>query len=260
MHRVASVLRDIVRGALAALLAGSVVGGLGGRVVMSIAAVLNPDAAGLRTENGELIGRFTIEGTLALVLFGGLGAGLLGAVMWVVIDPWLPARGARRIVLASVAAVGLSSFLLIKGTNPDFLLLHPRAFTLALLVLLVLLCGAITALLDRTLERHLPRSKERPAQDVAAYGLFMVPGVLVFVLVLIVFFGPDSVNTTPVGVGPALVIVGLATAATWVLRSRSDAPQIPMAVTWAGRLGLVAAVVLGLVHLAAQASRIVALG
>lgn len=262
MQRAATVLRDIARGALAALISGVVVGGLGGRVVMSVAAVLNPDATGLRTENGELIGHFTVNGTLALILFGGLASGLAGAVVWVVISPWLPASGRRRVLFAAVAAVGLTAFLLISGTNPDFLLLRPRTLILAMLVLLVAAAGAVTALVDAWLDKRLRRSVDRPHQDVVLYGLLALPGIPVFLLALDVFFGPDFATTArPPFVGAALVVVGLATAFTWFrrLRGKMDA-AVPQPVRWLARGALVAAVALGLVHLVSDTQRILALG
>ena len=58
-------------------LVGIFVAGLGGRVVMRLATILHEDTVGLSTENGELIGRISFNGTLALIIFGGLGMGLL---------------------------------------------------------------------------------------------------------------------------------------------------------------------------------------
>jgi len=132
VHRLATVLRDIARGGLAGLIAGIVVGGVGGRIVMSIAAIINPNATGLFTENGEVIGRFTLQGTLALITFGGLGASALGAVVWVIVSPWVPGLGARRALLMAPIAVTIGSFPLNESTNSDFLIPGPRPVILAL--------------------------------------------------------------------------------------------------------------------------------
>ena len=91
--RFAEVLRDIARGGLAGMIAGLIVGGLGGRVAMMLAARMNPGATGMFTENGELIGAFTLNGTFALMIFGGLLLGLVAGIVWVVLSPWLPASG-----------------------------------------------------------------------------------------------------------------------------------------------------------------------
>jgi hypothetical protein len=257
MHRFATVLREIARGGLAGLIAGIVVGGVGGRVVMSIVAVLNPDASGLLTENGEVVGRFTVQGTLALITFGGLSAAALGAVVWVIVSPWVPGSGARRALLMMPIAVAIGSFILIESTNSDFLILRPTVIILALLVALVALNGAAIAWLDDALERRLPRPGARPIRTAVAYGIVALLGVPMFLLVLLAFFSPGfSSAARPPFLGIAVLVAGLATAATWVIRLRRDGAPIPPFVTWAGRLGLVAAVALGGLHLFLELSRL----
>lgn len=261
MHRLATVLREIARGGLAGLAAGLLIGGVGGRIVMSIAAVLNPDATGLFTENGEVVGRFTLQGTLALIVFGGLSASALGAVVWVVVSPWVPGTGARRALLTMPIAIALGSFILIESTNPDFLILTPRTVILALLVVLVALNGAAIAWLDGLLERRLPHPGARPWRAAAAYGTVALLGVPMLLLVLAAFFNPAFSNAPrPPYLGIALLATGLATAASWVIRLRRDGAVIPSVVTWTGRLGLAAAVAVGALHLSQELSRILRFG
>ena len=87
-----SVLRDIVRSALTGLIVGVVVLGPGGRIVMRLAALLDPSSAGRATENGNRIGAITLEGTAVLIIFGGLIVGLAMSVVWVAIQEWIPGR------------------------------------------------------------------------------------------------------------------------------------------------------------------------
>ena len=259
MHRLTTVLREIARGGLAGLIAGVVVGGVGGRIVMSAVAIMSPGATGLRTENGEVVGAFTVQGTLALLLFGGLSAGALGAVVWVVVSPWIPGTGWRRALLTAPIAVALGSFILIESTNHDFRILDPIPVILGLLLTLVALTGVAIALLDGVLELRLPRPGPRPAGLATAYAIVAILGIPVFLLTLAAFFSPQFASSArPPFVGVALVVVGFATAATWVLRLRHDAPSIPAGLTWIGRLGLVAAVALGAFHLSLELSRIFA--
>lgn len=261
MQRLATVLREIARGGLAGLIAGIVVGGVGGRIVMSIAALLNPNATGLFTENGEVVGRFTVQGTVALIVFGGLSASALGAVVWVVVSPWLPAAGARRTLLMMPIAVAIGSFLLIESTNTDFLILRPTLLILALLIVLVALNGAAIAWLDGILERRLPHPGARPARAVVGYGVIAVLGIPMFLLVLAAFFDPGFSNSPrPPFLGIALVVAGLATAASWAYRLRSDTATRPPLLTWVARGGLAAAVGLGGLHLVREVLRIVGPG
>ena len=67
---IGEMLRDIARGGISGAIVGVVVGGLGGRLMMRLAAILHPDAVGALTENGNRIGDITMGGTLFLVLFG----------------------------------------------------------------------------------------------------------------------------------------------------------------------------------------------
>src|SRR5258707_748499 len=78
---VGEVLRDIARGGIAGIVVGFLIAGLGGRLVMRLATIRHEDAVGVFTENGEVIGHITLNGTLALMTFGGLGAGLLAGAI-----------------------------------------------------------------------------------------------------------------------------------------------------------------------------------
>lgn len=57
------ILRDIARSGLAGLLTGVLVAGIGGRIVMRLAAVLEPGAVGQFTESGNRIGTISAGGS-----------------------------------------------------------------------------------------------------------------------------------------------------------------------------------------------------
>ena len=94
--RFGDIARDMARGGLAGLAVGVVVGGLGGRVVMRLAALLVPDSAGRFTENGNQIGTITLAGSVGLIVFAGLVVGLAVGIVWVTVSPWIPGSGLRR--------------------------------------------------------------------------------------------------------------------------------------------------------------------
>ena len=56
---------------------------------MFASRLLHPEAVGEVTEGGNLIGEFTVDGTIALILFGGLGSGLIAGAVWVFIKRWI---------------------------------------------------------------------------------------------------------------------------------------------------------------------------
>ena len=103
------VLRDIARGGIAGLLTGIVVAGIGGRIVMRLAALVVPEATGRFTENGNRIGTITLDGSLALVVFVGLFFGVVAGSLWVVIRPWLPLSALARSLVTLPIAVALGT-------------------------------------------------------------------------------------------------------------------------------------------------------
>ena len=138
---VVEILRDIARGGFTGILVGIFVAGLGGRLVMRLATILHEDTVGLTTENGELIGRISFNGTMALITFGGLGMGLLAGMIWVIVSPWIPGRGMTRALVTALAAIALGTPPLIQRFNPDFFILDHDPVVVAMLVALVALVG-----------------------------------------------------------------------------------------------------------------------
>jgi hypothetical protein len=256
--RVAEVLREIARGGLAGVLASAVVGGVGGRLVMRAAALMNPGSTGLRTENGELVGAITANGTLALIFFGGLLTGLVVGVVWVVVAPWIPGAAWRRWLLAMPVTVAIGGFLLVDSTNSDFFILKADLPILAMLLGLVALIGGGVAWLDEQLERRLPRPGPRPMVQVVGYGIVGLLGLLGLQVALNIYLTSEGCGcpNPPVQTGWALIAAGAATAAWWASRVVTGRSDRPAALLAAGRIAVVAAVVAGLAHLAPEIAAI----
>jgi hypothetical protein len=232
---IGDILRDIARGGMTGLIVGLVGIGIGGRIVMRLAALLVPGSDGAVTENGNRIGSITLGGSLGLVILG-LFLGAAVATIWVVISPWIPGVGLRRALLAMPIAVGLGASGLIEGPNPDFVVLDHDRGVVGLLILLIAVIGLLFALVDDALDRRLPAATGRA---LSAYGALTIVGLAIAMLVVIsILSGPKTGL-----MGVALFAVGLATLGAWSLRTkRRDRP------TWlvvAGRVALVAAVVAG---------------
>ena len=247
--RIVEILRDVARGGLSGLIAGAVIGGIGGRLVMRAAAMLNPDATGRFTENGEVVGAITLNGTLALVVFGGLIGGLAAGVVWVVISPWLPGRGLRRRLLAMPVAVALGGSFLVRSDNSDFRILEPDGLLVAMLLGLVALIGFTVAWIDERLERALPHAGADASKPTLGYGVVAFLGMLTIGVTIEAYFSPEPPPNRPALVGWALVVAGIVTATFWTLRLRSGATAPPRTLQAAGRIALAAAVVLGFAHL-----------
>ncbi|MDH3308170.1 MAG: hypothetical protein OEO77_11710 [Acidimicrobiia bacterium] len=256
--RVLAVLRDISRGGLAGVVAGIVAAGIGGRAVMRLSFLIDPGTEGLRTENGFRIGQFTASGTIELIIFGGLFSGLVVGVVWVIVRDFLPVRG--RVGWAALAAVAIGGFNLIETDNPDFDILDPVWAHVLILLGLIALIGALTALTDRWLDRHLPTgARNRPAALVV-YGIITLLGANAAVLTFASFFssGFCFCEDPPWLTGTGL-LVAAAAFSSWAI-TRITAPDLPrptgsrLAV---GRFGVALAVVAGVAHLIGRIAQIV---
>lgn len=240
------VLRDIARGGIAGIIVGVFVAGLGGRLVMRLATILHEDTVGLTTENGEVIGLISLNGTLALIVFGGLGMGLMAGMIWVVVGPWIPGRGIGRAAITGLAAVALGTPALVQRSNPDFFILAYDPVVVALLIGLVFAVGFSIALVDGWLDRKLPRAVRGVGIATTAYLVITLIGLILIVPLVVAILLDQPEYRAPVRAGWALAVVGLCTLAWWVRRVRGQTVP-PRWLTLAGRAALVVAAVLGVV-------------
>ena len=253
LSRTGEVLRDIARGGISGILAGIVVGGLGGRLAMRIAALLHPDATGALTDNGNRIGQITPGGTLGLVLFGVVACAMAGAV-WVVVSPWIPGRAGVRALLTAGIAIAIGTPVLIIGGNPDFVILDHDPKVVVLLVTIVGTIGLSIALLDSWLDRRLPHAITGRTRPTAFYAIVTLMGaVLVLPFVLLVLLTSDEYQL-PLRAGYALLAVGLCTAVSWILRVRGR-PSAPLGLVIAARGAVLIAVLLGVLTSVPHISR-----
>jgi hypothetical protein len=189
-------IRRLLRSLAVALIAGGAAGmltaGLGGRLMMRLLAATSDDAVqGFRTEADETIGRISLDGTIALVLFVGLFSGLFGGLVYLALRRWLPGRTARTagLVLGAVA-LGLAPLIdALNRDSVDFRLLSPDLLAVVAIVALFALWGMTVASFVERGDRGWPQLSGRPtARTVAGYAplVLFVPAVGVLVVVLAV--------------------------------------------------------------------------
>ena len=235
------VLRDITRGGLAGLIVGVLLAGVGGRLVMRLAALLVPGSVGSFTENGNVIGAITLGGSMGLIVFVGLLFGALAGSLWVVISPWLPATTPARALVSIPIAVALGTFGLVDDRNRAFAILGRDPLVVASLVALVASFGPALVVVERWLERRLPHAGPGDRGVVAGYAIVTAFGSILTLLIVV----PGFLGSQMVLAGVALVVVGICTLTSWwfrVLRLTSPPPGL----TVIGRLGLAAATLAGL--------------
>jgi len=234
------VLREITRGGLAGLIVGVVLAGVGGRLVMRLAALLVPSADGAFTENGNRIGDITLGGTLGIVVGLGLLFGAVAGSLWVIIRRWLPSSRAARLVVTIPIAVALGTPGLIEARNRDFDILQHDPLVVASLVVLVALFGPALVLVDTWLDRRLPHPTPDDGRVIIGFGTVAFIGLLLTMFLVVPMFLGSSLRPA----GLALLVVGLATLIAWWYRVEAKSP--PAWLPLVARGGVVAATLGGL--------------
>ena len=131
----------------------ALIGGAGGRLVMFILRLTSPESLrGIETDDGAIIGEFTVGGTFFLVMFvavlGGFYGGFYGLVRSFITPSW-------RVPLSAAFAGLVGGSLLVHEDGIDFRLLAPRAFAVVSFVAIPALIGLGTAwLVERWSDRE----------------------------------------------------------------------------------------------------------
>ncbi len=172
------IFRMVIMGLLGGMAAGILVGGVGGRLIMRILAMLNEEKAGVMTGNGNLSGDISVGGTLSVVFFVGIVGGLVGGAVYVVIRRWLPSDGLLKGLAYGLVLTCLFGSVLFDPDNVDFVLFGPKQLTIALFALLFPLFGVVASLVIERLDRYVPPLFAWPS--VTALGYFLIAGFAAF--------------------------------------------------------------------------------
>lgn len=156
-----------------AVLAGTVLAaGAGGRLVMRLLAHTSPDAEGALTEAGEVVGRISVSGTISLLLFGALPAGIVAASLYLLLRRLLPPGWWRPLSLAAVLLVVLGARLEpLRPENVDFLIVGPPWLAVLTFGLVGLLHAGVVVAAAGAVSRVLP---EFSRQTLAWYAPLLV--------------------------------------------------------------------------------------
>ena len=167
--------QTILVGTAAGALAGLVVGGIGGRLVMLALRVLSdPIVIGLTSDDGFEIGQVTFGGSFQLA--GAMAAaGAANGVLYSVLRDTIPSRA--RAALWSLFAAGVGGALFVHADGVDFTLLDPQWLAVAAFVALPGLAALVVVVL---VERWLADDGTRPRPAVLAIAA--VTGTIALVL------------------------------------------------------------------------------
>ena len=130
---------------------GLLVGGVGDRLAMMLLAVLNPEATGVTSDDGFVMGQLTAAGTLSL-LVAGTFLGAIGGVFYALLrDLMIGPRWFQVLSVGGGPAVVVGS-MLVHTDGVDFRLLQPAWLAIGLFVAIP---GVYAALLTLVAERVL---------------------------------------------------------------------------------------------------------
>ncbi len=254
------VLRQTVRDAaivgVAGLIAGVIVGGLGGRIVMRIAAIAAPSRVnGIFTENGNVIGDITIGGTIALVIFVGMLGGVFGAIAYVIIEPWIGWARRLRPLAFGLALMAVAGHMVIVPHNFDFAILRNEPLNVTMFLALFPIFGLTIAGIRHLLDARFPRIEDIEEYDASRYIVPVAIGAMLIPILMIQYFSEESCGCKPAPVlGSLVVLTALATLATWAIvafERVSDRWSLPVRIV--GHAALAGAVVVGALRLTSDA-------
>ena len=182
---------------MAGIPTGVIVAGLGSRLAMLVLRLTSPSSVrGVTSDDGFEIGRVTVGGTYNLFLLGA-AVGVIGAVAYRAVRPWLLGPGWFRRFTVAAASGAVVGSMLIHDDGIDFHVLKPLWLAIALFIALPALFGAAIAV-----------AVDRVAAMPAPVGWRQWPFPLVLVLVF-PFAVPVVVLATVVTVGGVLLRRGL---------------------------------------------------
>ncbi len=177
----AARLRAAAIVAIGSGMAGALVGGLGSRLVMRLAALAAPEVRGAVTENGAIVGEITLSGTVALVVFAGVASTALGAGAFVLVKPWLPERTVLRGMVFGGFLLATMGSSVIDAGNADFVILGDRLLNVVIFSALFLAFGVVASAAFTALEARVPEAaalSPRMWAVSAICSLPLIPGVI----------------------------------------------------------------------------------
>jgi hypothetical protein len=180
--------------ALAGAIAGVVVGGVGGRLVMLVSGEMyrreHPHMR-IRTESsGRLVGDFTWSGTFELI-GQGMVLGLIGGLIYLVARRWLPRSSRYEGLLFGVLLLLLAGVTVISADNADFDRFGSPVVNVLMFASLFVLYGMAVGPLARWSARLASRRRGQSGVIRFAIGsaLALMGGLGLLIVVLMVAFG-----------------------------------------------------------------------
>jgi hypothetical protein len=167
---------------------------------MRLLAVTAGDRAqGRITEADEVVGEITVGGTIGFVVFGGLFAGLVCAVIYTLSRKWLPRGRLGALALGGILLVMLGARVEpLRSNNPDFALVGPTWLAVSIFAALAIVHALVLVAVMARLSQSLPLLGASK-RVVLAYSplLLLLPSTIVGAVVVVVMLTGAAVSTRP---------------------------------------------------------------
>jgi hypothetical protein len=172
------LLRSVAVGLAVGASVGVVVAGGGARLAMGLIALADDrEDFGSLTGSGALVGEITFGGTVA-VLLTGMALGIFGALAYVALRSWLPARGRFRGLVFALMVLGFGLFFTIEGNQQDFVFLNTAVSIVSFSAVLLLYALVVPPLIDRLAPRTDGHSPWGHGLALSLLALSLVVGAL----------------------------------------------------------------------------------
>jgi hypothetical protein len=165
----------LVIAAVAGGLAGGAAAGLGARLVMFVMRLMNPSHDGEVTHAGAEVGRWTLEGTVALVM-EGMVVGALGGALYLVVRPALPGTSFARGLFYGLFLLAVFGGVVLNGDYEYFRFVSTW-IAVAMFAALYPLYGVVVAATADRLAPSRGRTGTRGAKRLAGAALLLVTTV-----------------------------------------------------------------------------------
>lgn len=204
---------------LAGLVTGIAVGGIGARLFMRISAAAAGQAAqGATTEADATVGAITFDGTMGIVVFVGISAGIFGVVLYAIFRTWLQRSGRLRGLVFGIVIFAVTSATsdVLNPDNFDFALLEHRTLNVAMIVALFLGFGLMMNFMFGVLDRRLPPWDEHHPGARGLYGAVTGLGLMIALLgVPPLLFSPSCDCEAPILASVFVTITAVGTLVLW---------------------------------------------
>jgi hypothetical protein len=136
---------------------GILVGGVASRLAMLLLRVTSSDhVRGVESDDGFIIGRFTLGGSYALIQIGAF-VGVVGAVLYLLIRRWLLGPTWFRCLTIGLGCGAVVGSMLLHADGIDFRALEPRWLAMSVFVAVPALFGvAIGPVVERVERASMP--------------------------------------------------------------------------------------------------------